>query len=250
LDPVAIGSQTPGDPEPNPAQSNGNFIFFGSETGVDFADFLLGIPSQYVGTQAHYLLALEEAHAGNPALCLQLSNPANLAPGQTPCGPFGESNLFTTASRQVINGTRGPLGPNFGSDHRDHHRQLELQLSASHSAAHQRTFALLAAHTYSKSLDQSSALGTPGDASRREFHGPGMGNFDMALLKNPPERSEVAPVPDRGVQRLQSRPVFWTAVCRRQYQQRDLRTSRQRGPFAPGSARREVCFLVRFCCCR
>ena len=33
------------------AQLNGNFIFFGSETGVDFADFLLGIPSQYNQSQ-------------------------------------------------------------------------------------------------------------------------------------------------------------------------------------------------------
>jgi len=33
------------------AQSNGNFIFYGSETGVDFADFLLGIPSQYNQSQ-------------------------------------------------------------------------------------------------------------------------------------------------------------------------------------------------------
>jgi hypothetical protein len=44
--------QTHGDPESNPiAQSNGNFIFFGSETGVDFAEFLLGIPSQYNQSQ-------------------------------------------------------------------------------------------------------------------------------------------------------------------------------------------------------
>src|SRR5208283_4421603 len=33
------------------AQLNGNFIFYGSETGVDFADFLLGIPSQYNQSQ-------------------------------------------------------------------------------------------------------------------------------------------------------------------------------------------------------
>ncbi len=97
----------------------------------------------YVGTQAHHLLVLEEANPGNPALCLQLSNPANLAPGQTPCGPFNESNVFITASGQVINGTRGPLGPNFGSDTaRDHHRQLQLQLSAGHFAPHQRTAAV------------------------------------------------------------------------------------------------------------
>jgi hypothetical protein len=29
-----------------------------------------------------------------------------------------------------------------------------------------------------------NALGTPGNASRRYFHGPGMENFDLALLKN------------------------------------------------------------------
>ena len=75
-----------------------------------------GAGVSYVGTQAHHLLVLEEANPGNPALCLQLSNPANLAPGQTPCGPFNESNVFITASGQTINGTRGPLGPNFGSD--------------------------------------------------------------------------------------------------------------------------------------
>src|SRR5580658_8034131 len=33
------------------AQLNGNFLFFGSETGVDFADFLLGVPSQYNQSQ-------------------------------------------------------------------------------------------------------------------------------------------------------------------------------------------------------
>jgi hypothetical protein len=60
-----------------------------------------------------HLLVLREVNPGNPALCLFLSNPANLAAGQTPCGPFNESNVFTTAAGQVINGTRGPLGPNF-----------------------------------------------------------------------------------------------------------------------------------------
>ena len=33
------------------AQFNGNFLFTGSETGVDYADFLLGIPSQYNQSQ-------------------------------------------------------------------------------------------------------------------------------------------------------------------------------------------------------
>ncbi|MGA3188719.1 MAG: TonB-dependent receptor [Bryobacteraceae bacterium] len=114
----------------------------------------------FVGTQSHHLLVLEEANPGNPALCLQLSNPVNLAPGQTPCGPFNESNVFTTASGQVINGTRGPLGPNFGSD------TLETTIGNSNYNSLQVTFRhtsgplqMLAAYTFSKSIDQSSNLG-------------------------------------------------------------------------------------------
>jgi len=114
----------------------------------------------YVGSQSHHLLVLEEANPGNPALCLQLSNPANLAPGQTPCGPFSESNVFVTASGQVVDGTRGPLGPNFGSVTKQttigNSNYNSLQVSFRHSSG---PLQLLAAYTYSKSLDQSSNLG-------------------------------------------------------------------------------------------
>jgi hypothetical protein len=114
----------------------------------------------YVGTQSHHLLVLEEANPGNPALCLELSNPANLAAGQTPCGPFNESNVFTTAWGQVINGTRGPLGPNFGSDTNQttigNANYNSLQVTLRHTSG---PLQMLAAYTYSKSLDQSSNLG-------------------------------------------------------------------------------------------
>jgi hypothetical protein len=118
------------------------------------------LSASYVGTQSHHLLVLEEANPGNPALCLQLSNPANLAPGQTPCGPFNESNVFTTASGQVINGTRGPLGSNFGSDTDQttigNSNYNSLQVTLRHTSG---PLQLLAAYTYSKSIDQSSNLG-------------------------------------------------------------------------------------------
>jgi Carboxypeptidase regulatory-like domain/TonB dependent receptor-like, beta-barrel len=118
------------------------------------------LSASYVGTQAHHLLVLEEANPGKPALCLQLSNPANLAPGQTPCGPFNESNVFTTAAGQVINGTRGPLGSNFGSDTLEtsigNSNYNSLQVTLRHTSG---PLQLLAAYTYSKSLDQSSNLG-------------------------------------------------------------------------------------------
>jgi hypothetical protein len=119
---------------------------------------LLGV--SYVGTQAHHLLVLEEANPGNPALCLELSQPGNLTPGEAPCGPFAESNVYTTARGQVINGTRGPLGPNFGS--------VTYQTSVGNSAYNSLQVTVrhrggpvqfLAAYTYSKSLDLSSNLG-------------------------------------------------------------------------------------------
>jgi Carboxypeptidase regulatory-like domain/TonB dependent receptor len=116
--------------------------------------------ASYVGTQSHHLLVLEEANPGNPAQCLYLSNPANLAPGQTPCGPFNESGVFTTAAGQVINGTRGPLGPNFGSDALEttigNSNYNSLQVTLRHTSG---PLQLLAAYTYSKSIDQSSSLG-------------------------------------------------------------------------------------------
>ena len=124
---------------------------FGNNTVLD---------ASYVGNQAHHLLVLEEANPGNPAQCLFLSNPANLAPGQTPCGPFNESNVFTTAAGQTINGTRGPLGPNFGSDTAEttigNSNYNSLQVTLRHTSG---PLQLLAAYTYSKSLDQSSSLG-------------------------------------------------------------------------------------------
>jgi Carboxypeptidase regulatory-like domain len=118
------------------------------------------LSASYVGSQSHHLLVLEEANPGNPALCLALSNPASLAPGQVPCGPFNESNVFVTASGQVINGTRGPLGPNFGSDTLEttigNSNYNSLQVTLRHTSG---PLQLLAAYTYSKSLDQSSNLG-------------------------------------------------------------------------------------------
>jgi hypothetical protein len=114
----------------------------------------------YVGTQGHRLLVLEEANPGDPSLCLSLSDPANLAPGQTPCGPFGEDSTYVTSSGKVYNGTRGPLGSNFGSDAdqatigNSNFNALEVTLR--HVS---KRLDVLAGYTYGKSVDQSSNLG-------------------------------------------------------------------------------------------
>ena len=114
----------------------------------------------YVGTQSHRLLVMEEANAGDPALCLSLSQLGDVSPGSPTCGPFGESNVFTTVSGQVINGTRGPLGSNFGSDTEQttigKSNYSALQISLRHTSGR---LELAAGYTYGKSLDESSNLG-------------------------------------------------------------------------------------------
>jgi hypothetical protein len=122
------------------------------------ADTVISV--NYVGNQGHRLLVLEEANPGDPSLCLFLSNPANLAPGQIPCGPFGEDTIYKSSSGQVFNGTRGPLGSNFGSNANQatlgNSNYNALQITARHTA---ENLTVLAGYTYGKSQDQSSNLG-------------------------------------------------------------------------------------------
>jgi hypothetical protein len=122
------------------------------------ADTVLSV--NYVGTQGHRLLVLQEANPGDPSLCLFLSNPANLAPGQVPCGPFGEDSAYTTSTGQVYQGTRGPLGSNFGSNANQatigNSNYNSLQVTLRHSS---KRLNVLAGYTFSKSQDQSSNLG-------------------------------------------------------------------------------------------
>jgi hypothetical protein len=83
-----------------------------------------------------------------------------VAPGSATCGPFGESNVFTTASGQIINGTRGPLGSNFGSDTEQatlgNSNYHALQVTVKHASGR---LELLGGYTFSKSEDLSSNLG-------------------------------------------------------------------------------------------
>ena len=119
---------------------------------------VLGV--NYVGTQGHRLLVLEEANPGNPALCLFLSDAVNLKPGQTPCGPFGEDIQYVTSTGRIYYGTRGPLGSNFGSNANQttigNSNYNALQITLRHSS---RRLNILAGYTFSKSLDQSSNVG-------------------------------------------------------------------------------------------
>ncbi len=116
--------------------------------------------ASYVGNQSHRLLVLVESNPGDPGLCLSLSETSQVAPGSATCGPFGESNIFTTTSGQTVNGTRGPLGPNFGSNTNQstigNSNYNALELSLHHTS---KRLQLFASYTFSKSLDQSSNVG-------------------------------------------------------------------------------------------
>lgn len=114
----------------------------------------------YTGTASRRLPVLVEPNPGDPALCLSLSLPSEVAPGSATCGPNGESNVFVTAAGETINGTRGPLGPNFGSNGLQSNIGIAnynaLELSARHSS---KGLTFFAAYTYGKSMDESSNLG-------------------------------------------------------------------------------------------
>ena len=114
----------------------------------------------YVGNASHHQRVLVEPNPGNPALCLSLSQPNEVLPGTSTCGPGGENGVYYPVGGGVVNGTRGPLGPNFGSNALQstigNANYNALELSARHTSGRLQ---FSAAYTYGKSLDQSSNIG-------------------------------------------------------------------------------------------
>ena len=126
------------------------------------------VSASYVGTQAHHLLVIQEVNPGNPALCLALSQPQEVAAGSATCGPFNESSTFVTTAGQSVAGTRTAYSSAFGSVNlqktiaNSHDNALELNVR--HAS---RSLYLQLAYTWSRSIDESSSLAEavyPGDA--------------------------------------------------------------------------------------
>ena len=115
------------------------------------------LTASYVGTVGRHLLTFEESNPADPSLCLQLSNPATLAAGSTPCGPYGEDNVYTLANGQTVNGTRPTFGINFGSN-----PYMKTAVSSSFnslqvSLQHNEKYAnFLIGYTWEKSMDNGS----------------------------------------------------------------------------------------------
>lgn len=117
------------------------------------------LDASYIGSQAHHLLVLLAANPGNPALCLSLSEPGDVAPGTPTCGPFGENLVYTRSNGQAVNGVRQPFGNNFGTDvyfaGMGNSAYHSLQLTLRHASG---GLSVLGSYTYGKSLDQASNL--------------------------------------------------------------------------------------------
>ena len=120
------------------------------------ANTTLGI--SFVGTQGHDLISFLESNPGDQSLCLSL-NAATLAPGQTPCGPFLESNTYVTNSGQTVLGTRPILGNLFISnaymDEMANSNYNSLQVNLRHTS---KNSSFLIGYTYAKCMDNASAL--------------------------------------------------------------------------------------------
>jgi hypothetical protein len=113
-----------------------------------------------VGTASHRQRVLVESNAGNPALCLSLSQPNEVQPGTLTCGAYGEDTVYYPIGGGQVNGTRGPLGSNFGSNalqsNIGYANYNALELSVRHTSGR---LEFSGAYTYGKSLDQSSNVG-------------------------------------------------------------------------------------------
>jgi hypothetical protein len=147
----------------------------------------------YVGTQGHRLLADLDSNPANPALCLFLSDPANVdTTVSSACTSFGEDSMYVLnpgvtppagafsftgtvgndtcpAGRTCVAGTRRVINSAFlGSNGyfitmaNSGYNALEVSLRHSSQRA-----ALLLAYTYSKAMDNASSWG-PGISDAAE----------------------------------------------------------------------------------
>jgi Carboxypeptidase regulatory-like domain len=139
----------------------------------------------YVGTEGHHLITQREANAGNAALCMQLNAEGALdtTAGTVGCGPGNENDVFqlptatvpcttatTTPLPGCVYGTRQTiLNPNFcpggaqicfGSNNTNTLTTANSIYNAGEVTVERKAndFTFLAAYTFAKALDDSSAF--------------------------------------------------------------------------------------------
>lgn len=111
----------------------------------------------YAGSLGRRLMATLESNPGDPGLCLSVSRQSQVLPGTPTCGPFGENGVYYPVGGGLVNGTRGPFGPRFGSNAfyttigSSSYNALEATLRH-----HSGRVEFLVGYTYSKSMDDGS----------------------------------------------------------------------------------------------
>ena len=115
--------------------------------------------ASYIRSFSRHLLTVHAANPGNPALCLSLSQPQDVASGSPTCGPFAENEVFTRGDGTVVNGTRSPFPNTIGTDayyeNMGNANYNGLQLTLKRTAGR---LTWLASYTYGKSLDLASSI--------------------------------------------------------------------------------------------
>jgi hypothetical protein len=134
------------------------------------------IGASYVGSVGRHLLTFEESNPSNQALCLFLSNPANLAPNSPTCGPGNEDpgpgspiqlaagvsapgypGVTSFATSRLLTGLTTPTSDNFISNPymitAVSSSFNSLQVSVKHTEKYAN---FLLAYTYEKSIDNGS----------------------------------------------------------------------------------------------
>jgi hypothetical protein len=163
----------------SPAFYNGNRPPYAEEYEVSIEHQLSKsdlITMSYVGTQGHRLLSSRSANPGNPAVCLSVSQPSEVAPNTATCGPGGENNIYTRADGTQVIGTRQnfpglvvPAGAGtlagtaivpFGNDSyfitAGNSSYNSAQINYRHTSGRLQT---LIGYTFSKSMDNASGYG-------------------------------------------------------------------------------------------
>jgi Carboxypeptidase regulatory-like domain len=112
----------------------------------------------YVGTTGRHQMTSIEANPGNQALCVYLSNPANVSSSSATCSQSGEDQQYIERDGTVINGTRTAfgtlaLGSNPWMKSAAGSSYNSLQASLKHRDKYDD---FLLGYTWSKSMDNSS----------------------------------------------------------------------------------------------
>ena len=175
--PTAVAYATPAHPDPNvnwaqyePISSSPTYYY---RNVTPYAEtWMLSLQRQlisntvltvsYVGNLGRHNMVIDEANPANPAVCLSVSDSSQVQNGSNVCGPFSETGVFTTVSGRPIE-ARQQLGPNggvnFGSNgwYRTMGSSAYNALESSLQYTGRRS-TLLVSYTFSKAMDDSSAV--------------------------------------------------------------------------------------------